>query len=101
MHNTQLGRNPFYDTNNVAPQKQTNDVFSGMNLSMQAFNAAPTPIKEEQLNQFNMSSCFNYSGLKLPACHPGTFSQPGEFLFMSIIRHHYCFRIASFMVTID
>ncbi|VDL87128.1 unnamed protein product [Nippostrongylus brasiliensis] len=47
-----------------------------MNLSMQAFNAAPTPIKEEQLQQFNMSSCFNYSGLKLPACHPGTFSQP-------------------------
>ncbi|XGW12289.1 hypothetical protein V3C99_013190 [Haemonchus contortus] len=79
MHNTQLGRNPFYDTNNVAPQKQTNDVFSGMNLSMQAFNAAPTPIKEEQLNQFNMSSCFNYSGLKLPACHPGTFSQPDPY----------------------
>ncbi|VDP08784.1 unnamed protein product [Heligmosomoides polygyrus] len=76
MHSGQLGRNPFYDTNNVAPQKQPNDVFSGMNLSMQAFNAAPTPIKEEQLPQFNMSSCFNYSGLKLPACHPGTFSQP-------------------------
>ncbi|KAK6042346.1 hypothetical protein COOONC_20149 [Cooperia oncophora] len=106
MHNAQLGRNPFYDTNNVAPQKQSNDVFSGMNLSMQAFNATPTPIKEEQLNQFNMSSCFNYSGLKLPACHPGTFSQPGEFIFQSkflnrfLIRHQ-CFRIASFIVRIE
>lgn len=79
-------------------RQSVSDVFSGMNLSMQAFNAAPTPIKEEQVHpsllypvppsislfitffqlpQFNMSSCFNYSGLKLPACHPGTFSQPG------------------------
>ncbi|KAL6734130.1 hypothetical protein Aduo_004703 [Ancylostoma duodenale] len=78
MHGSQLARNPFYDTNTVAPQKQSNDVFSGMNLSMQAFNTNTAPVKEEQLPQFNMSSCFNYSSLKLPACHPGTFSQPGK-----------------------
>ncbi|VDM69010.1 unnamed protein product [Strongylus vulgaris] len=49
MHGSQLARNPFYDTNTVAPQKQSNDVFSGMNLSMQAFNTNTAPVKEEQL----------------------------------------------------
>ncbi|RCN43186.1 hypothetical protein ANCCAN_10831 [Ancylostoma caninum] len=92
MHGSQLARNPFYDTNTVAPQKQSNDVFSGMNLSMQAFNTNTAPVKEEQLPQFNMSSCFNYSSLKLPACHPGTFSQPDSIatvlpLFFSIVSY--------------
>ncbi|KJH46769.1 hypothetical protein DICVIV_07185 [Dictyocaulus viviparus] len=85
MHGSQLARNPFYDTGSIAPQKHPNDIFSGMNLSMQAFNTAPVPVKEEQLSQFNMSSCFNYSGLKLPTCHPGTLSQPAESISMCIL----------------
>uniref|UniRef100_A0A1I7X908 PAM2 domain-containing protein n=1 Tax=Heterorhabditis bacteriophora TaxID=37862 RepID=A0A1I7X908_HETBA len=50
MQNGQLARNPFYDTNNMAQsQKQHNDVFSGMNLSMQAFNTSAAPVKDEQV----------------------------------------------------
>ncbi|KAJ1365798.1 hypothetical protein KIN20_026234 [Parelaphostrongylus tenuis] len=32
-----------------------------------------------ELAQFNMSSCFNYSGLKLPTCHPGALAQPDPY----------------------